>query len=108
MRVDCPQCSVEYRVPDEHIRQPGRWLRCGRCDCSWFEFPPERLEGPADADASPATALVPVQPEQPSGHVPAPRPAANIAIDILDASFATIGKNKSSPKWFGRLRRRGR
>lgn len=104
MRVDCPECSVEFRVPQEYIRHPGRWLRCGFCDNSWFEFADQDQGDPPEVkDASPTAIARVEQPLQadfsPVGH---PSPSSRFAMDILDGSLAVIDKRKR-PGWFGRI-----
>lgn len=110
MRVDCPQCSVEFQIPREFVQQPGRWLRCGYCDCSWFEFVHEHQDQPTGDEVAPrsppSTAIVTVSHPQYDDASPVrrSRSTSDIAMGILDGSFTTTEKARGSG-WFGRMLR---
>lgn len=47
MILECPDCSVQFRVPEAALGATGRRVRCGNCGRQWHAEPP------APADAAP-------------------------------------------------------
>ncbi|MBT5264919.1 MAG: hypothetical protein HOL85_08810 [Rhodospirillaceae bacterium] len=41
MRITCPECSVQFNVPDGAITEKGRKLRCSSCKHQWHQMPVE-------------------------------------------------------------------
>ncbi|MBM85706.1 MAG: hypothetical protein CMM47_06760 [Rhodospirillaceae bacterium] len=39
MRIECPECSMAFNVPDGAIKAKGRKLRCSRCEHQWTQYP---------------------------------------------------------------------
>ena len=68
MILTCPACATQYRLKDGAIPPEGRQVRCAACKHKWHE------DGPAAADAAPASA------PEPSGQWPVSGEAADAGI----------------------------
>ncbi|MFD3191912.1 zinc-ribbon domain-containing protein [Sedimentitalea sp. HM32M-2] len=56
MRLTCPNCDAQYRVPDTAIPTAGRDVECSGCGKTWFQHHPDHPSErtpprPADAEA---------------------------------------------------------
>jgi len=57
MLLTCPDCSTQFNVKDEALLPNGRKVKCGKCQCVWFQDPPRpEADGAADASAAPEAA----------------------------------------------------
>ena len=65
MRIECPDCSARYDVPDARLAA-GRSVRCARCGRDWAPLPAAAPPEPV----APEPELPAPEPEPP----PAPRP----------------------------------
>ncbi|MDE2167381.1 MAG: zinc-ribbon domain-containing protein [Alphaproteobacteria bacterium] len=60
MIVTCPSCSTRYLVETQKLGAQGRMVRCGSCEHTWYQAPPE--------DAPPRVEVTGPAPEpQPAG-----------------------------------------
>lgn len=81
IRVVCPGCDAEYRLPGDAIPPAGREVECSTCGHVWHAIPPAArlaLVGAVDA------AKPPPGPLPPAGGVPVlSRPLPSSVLDIL-------------------------
>lgn len=81
MRIACPACAAAYEVPDRLLAGAPRLLRCARCGAS-FSLPAQAAPAPAEPPAEPeptAAASPPPQPDSTSGAAPEPLPPEPVA-----------------------------
>ncbi len=81
MRIVCPECQAAYAVPDALI-EPGKPVRCARCNAEWAPVPGAPAAGPIEsvavralrarvfAEPAPAES----RPDAPADLPPAPAP----------------------------------
>jgi predicted Zn finger-like uncharacterized protein len=69
MRVQCPDCTIAYDVP-EHLLAGRKVLRCARCGAEWVPGAAQASEPVQTTSAPPVQAAVPDTP----AHAPVPPP----------------------------------
>lgn len=67
MRIQCPECTASYVVPDKAIGENGRTVKCAKCGNNWKQMPPESpVDVPEqdiqDLQRAPSPALMEQQP----------------------------------------------
>lgn len=78
--IDCPSCSVQFRVPSGAVPPEGRDLRCSSCGHVWHYVDP----------------LV-ASLEQPEDEIPNPSFLAQVENSTTSGSFAEVLKNTELP-----------
>jgi predicted Zn finger-like uncharacterized protein len=58
MRLSCPNCSIEYDVPDSALGGRGRRLRCSACAHEWRVGSPEPVPAPVPESEPAGSAAV--------------------------------------------------
>jgi predicted Zn finger-like uncharacterized protein len=83
MRVECPNCSAAYEVPERLLGTKARALRCARCD-TVFEASapiPEEERPPPPPPPEPERAAPPPPPEPLPEPEPDPQPEEEARFD---------------------------
>lgn len=62
MRLTCPNCDAQYKVPDDAIPETGREVQCSNCANTWFQ--------PHDAHSRPTTSADKAQNDEPDARQP--------------------------------------
>lgn len=44
MRIKCPNCDTDFKIPEGIIDERGRFVRCSHCGYEWLAQPDELLE----------------------------------------------------------------
>lgn len=76
MRLTCPNCGAQYRVPAEVIPQTGRDVQCSNCGDTWFQTPAHQADAlEAEPSAPGASATPPPADADPAFEAEEPQPA---------------------------------
>lgn len=84
MRLTCPDCGAQYKVPEAAIPEAGRDVQCSACGATWVQ--------PHPAAALAAEENAPAEPGAASGPPPTPEPAQR----RLDPEVADILRTEAA------------
>ena len=106
MRLTCPNCDAQYKVPDEVMPTAGRDVQCSNCGQTWFQHHPDHA--PVEASEAEAGAPPPEAPSPDEETAPPPppaRPVAEPARRQLDPAVADILRQEAEAEHEARQRR---
>ncbi|WP_420402704.1 zinc-ribbon domain-containing protein [Nisaea sp.] len=89
MKVNCPECSQHFSVPDKAIGPKGRKLRCSKCGHQWHQML-EAEEPPKKKKAAPKQVEQPVAKE-----IEPPPPEEEEEEEVVP--FARFGSGEADP-----------
>ena len=79
MKITCPNCSATYQIPDNHLANGPRSVRCASCQTVWTEG--EAVKVAAEAPAAAAKPAPEPRPEPAFEPDPAPKQSFREALD---------------------------
>lgn len=80
MRLNCPNCSAQYEVPDEVIPDEGRDVQCSSCGHTWYQLHPAQEAAIEATRADHGLARADTPEAVASKAPPAPKAAGPVAV----------------------------